>query len=63
MQMNIKFVIVMGGIALLLMSLAAISSVVESKASRGEKTRWIALVALLPLLGWAIWWGKGPKRA
>ena len=61
--MNIKFVIVMGGISLLLLSLAAISSVADSKVPRAEKTRWILIVALLPLLGWAIWWGKGPKRA
>lgn len=61
--MNINFIIVMGGIALLLISLAAISSVAESKVSRAEKARWIAIVALLPLLGWAIWWGKGPKRS
>ena len=61
--MNITFVMVMGGIGLLLLSLAAISSVVDSKVARTEKTRWVLIVALLPLLGWAIWWGKGPKRA
>lgn len=61
--MNIKFVMVMGGIGLLLLSLAAISSVVDSKVPRTEKARWVLIVALLPLLGWAIWWGKGPKRA
>lgn len=61
--MNIKFVLVMGGIALLLLSLAAISSVAQSKVSRAQKARWILIVALLPLLGWALWWGKGPRRA
>ncbi|GGI94503.1 PLDc N-terminal domain-containing protein [Halopseudomonas pertucinogena] len=61
--MNIRFFIVMGGLALLLMSLAAISSVAESGASRGEKARWVLIVALLPLLGWAFWWFKGPRRA
>lgn len=60
--MNIRFFIVMGGIALLLLMLAAISSVAQSKAPRAEKTRWILIVALLPLLGLALWWGKGPKR-
>lgn len=61
--MNITFIVVMGGIALLLLSLAAISSVAQSKVPRAEKTRWIFIVALLPLLGWVIWWGKGPKRS
>lgn len=61
--MNTNFIIVIAGISLLLMSLAAISSVAESKASRGDKTRWILMVALLPLVGWAIWWSKGPKRS
>lgn len=61
--MNIKFFVVMGGLALLMMALAAISSVNASGAPRGEKTRWILTVLLLPLLGWVIWWFKGPKRA
>lgn len=61
--MNSNFIMVILGMSLLLMALAAISSVAQSAAPRGEKTRWILLVALLPLLGWALWWGKGPKRA
>ena len=61
--MNSNFIIVMAGIALLLVALSAISSIAQSTETRGVKARWIVLVALLPLLGWAIWLGKGPKRA
>lgn len=61
--MNSQFFIVMGGLALLLISLSAISSVAYSAAPRGEKLRWILVVALLPLLGWALWWMRGPRRA
>lgn len=61
--MNSQFFIVMGGLALLLISLSAISSVADSAAPRGEKLRWILVVALLPLLGWALWWMRGPRRA
>lgn len=60
--MNANFIMVIVGMTLLLMSLAAISSVADSKASRSDKTRWILMVSLLPLVGWAIWLGKGPKR-
>lgn len=61
--MNSNFIIVMAGIALLLLALSAISSIAQSGVARGTKARWMVLVALLPLLGWAIWLGKGPKRA
>lgn len=61
--MNSNFVIVIGGIALLLLVLGAISSVADSQASRGDKTRWGLIVALLPVVGLVLWWSKGPKRA
>ena len=61
--MNGNFIMVIVGMTLLLMALGAISSVVDSKVSRSDKTRWILTLILLPLLGWVIWWGKGPKRA
>ena len=60
--MNINFIIVMGGIALLLIVLSAVSSIAQSNASCSGKTRWIALVALVPVVGWAAWWHNGPKR-
>lgn len=60
--MNIRFVVVMGGLALLLMSLAAIFSIAGSGVTRGSKVRWILVVALLPLLGWAFWWVRGARR-
>lgn len=60
--MNTNFILVIAGMALLLVSLAAISSVADSEASGGEKARWILVLILLPLLGWIIWLGKGPKR-
>ncbi|MFA5679152.1 MAG: PLDc N-terminal domain-containing protein [Pseudomonas sp.] len=61
--MNTNFIIVIVGMSLLLMVLAAISSVAQSDVPRSDKAGWILLLVLLPLLGWAIWWGKGPKRA
>lgn len=60
--MNTNFIVVMGGIALLLITLSAISSIAQSNATRSGKARWIALVALVPVVGWGAWWHKGPKR-
>lgn len=60
--MNSNFIMVITGIGLLLLILAAISSVADSDVPRSEKTRWILVVGLLPLLGLAVWWRRGPKR-
>lgn len=61
--MNSKFMLVAAFMVLLLLVLSAVSSVAESDVGRRDKLRWIMLVALVPLLGWGIWWLRGPKRS
>lgn len=39
----------------------AIVSIVQSGASTGKKVGWIVLIALLPVLGFVIWFFLGPK--
>lgn len=51
----------MGGIALLLIVLSAISSIAQSNEPRSGKARWVALVAFVPLVGRALWWRAGPR--
>ena len=41
----------------------AIVNIVQSKESAGTKALWIVLVAILPVIGLAIWYFAGPKSA
>ena len=49
------------GIVHLALVIWAIISIVQSPATTGKKVGWILLIALLPLLGFIIWFLLGPK--
>jgi hypothetical protein len=57
---------VLSGIFSLLVLIAdiwAILNIFQSSETTGTKALWIALVIVLPLLGFAIWYFAGPKSA
>lgn len=49
------------GILVLVADVYAILQIAQSSATTGKKTLWIALVILLPLLGFILWYLFGPK--
>ncbi len=49
------------GIIIFALDVWAIASIINTNESTGTKLIWIALVALLPILGLIIWWIAGPK--
>ncbi len=48
------------GLLLLLAVIFAVIKILKSRAGDGEKLLWIALVAVLPLIGVIIWYFAGP---
>jgi len=51
------------GILILLLDIWAIINVVSSGRGAGEKTLWVVLIILLPVLGFIIWFFAGPKSS
>jgi succinate dehydrogenase/fumarate reductase cytochrome b subunit len=49
------------GIIIFCLDVWAIASIINSGATSGKKILWIAIVAILPVLGLIIWWFAGPK--
>ncbi len=51
------------GIIIFALDVWAIASIINTNETTGTKVLWIALVALLPVLGLIIWWLAGPKAS
>lgn len=49
------------GIIIFVLDVWAIASVINTNTSTGAKILWIALIAILPVLGLIIWYFAGPK--
>lgn len=49
------------GIIIFVLDVWAIASVINTNVSLGTKILWIALIAILPVLGLIIWYFMGPK--
>lgn len=49
------------GIIIFVLDVWAIASVINTRESTGTKILWIALIAILPVLGLIIWYFAGPK--
>lgn len=49
------------GIIIFVLDVWAIASVINTNTSMGTKILWIALIAILPVLGLIIWYFAGPK--
>lgn len=49
------------GIIVFVLDVWAIASVINTSVSTGTKILWIALIAILPVLGLVIWYFMGPK--
>lgn len=51
------------GILILILDIWAIINVVGTGRGAGEKAIWIALILILPVLGFIIWLLAGPKSS
>jgi hypothetical protein len=49
------------GLLVLIADIWAIVSTFQSRASTGKKVVWIAIVLLLPVIGFILWLVAGPK--
>ena len=49
------------GTIIFLLDVWAIASIINTNESTGTKVLWIAIVAILPVVGLLIWWFAGPK--
>lgn len=49
------------GIIVFVLDVWAIASVINTSVSTGTKILWVALIAILPVLGLVIWYFMGPK--
>ncbi|SNR32653.1 PLDc_N domain-containing protein [Paracoccus sediminis] len=49
------------GIIIFVLDVWAIASVINTNVSTGTKILWIALIAILPVVGLIIWYFAGPK--
>ena len=49
------------GIIIFALDVWAIASIINTNASMSTKVLWIALVAILPVVGLLIWYFAGPK--
>jgi len=49
------------GLVILGLDIWAIINIVQSSEKTANKTLWVVLVLLLPVLGLAIWYFAGPK--
>ena len=50
------------GIVVLVADIWAIVNVFQSRISMGGKVLWTALIVVLPLLGFVIWFFAGPRQ-
>lgn len=51
------------GVIIFALDVWAVMSIINSTASRNEKIIWALIVAVLPVIGFVIWWFAGPKAA
>ncbi len=51
------------GLILLILVIWGIVSTIQSRAGTGKKVLWIALMVVLPLIGFILWLLLGPKAA
>jgi hypothetical protein len=51
------------GLLILIADIWAIVNIFQSDATTGAKVLWIALVLVLPLLGFVAWYFAGPRSA
>ena len=49
------------GIIIFVLDIWAIAQVINTNACTGTKILWIALIAILPVIGLIIWYFAGPK--
>ncbi|TBN40450.1 PLDc_N domain-containing protein [Paracoccus subflavus] len=49
------------GIVIFVLDVWAIASVINANATMGTKILWIALIAILPVVGLILWYFMGPK--
>jgi hypothetical protein len=49
------------GLLVLIADIWAIVNIIQSSASTGKKVLWIVIVAVLPVLGFILWFFMGPK--
>ena len=49
------------GIIIFVLDIWAIAQVIHTNESTGTKILWIALIAILPVIGLIIWYFAGPK--
>ena len=49
------------GIIIFVLDVWAIASIINTNETTTTKIIWIALVAILPVVGLIIWWFAGPK--
>ena len=49
------------GLLVLIADVWAIVNIIQSSASTGTKVLWIVIVAVLPVLGFILWYFMGPK--
>ena len=51
------------GLLILVADVWAVLNIFQSSESTGTKALWIALVLVLPVLGFVIWYFSGPKTS
>jgi succinate dehydrogenase/fumarate reductase cytochrome b subunit len=51
----------LGGLIVLVADVWAIISIVQSGASTGNKVLWVVIVAVLPVVGFILWYFLGPR--
>ena len=50
------------GFLVLVADIWAIWNIIQSRASTGSKVLWVAIVLILPLLGFVVWFFAGPRQ-
>lgn len=49
------------GVVIFALDVWAIASVINSGATTGSKVLWVAVIAILPVVGLILWYVMGPK--
>lgn len=49
------------GLIIFALDVWAIASIINSGAENGQKILWVAIVAILPVIGLLLWYFAGPK--
>ncbi|MBC9246298.1 PLDc N-terminal domain-containing protein [Paracoccus sp. 11-3] len=49
------------GVIVFVLDVWAIASIINTNETIGKKILWILLIAILPVVGFIIWWFAGPK--